>query len=373
MTRPARVLQVVQNLNYGGMERLIVELVGRLDPTRFEPHVLVLGGVGRLGEGLSSRVPLHRLPPLSKLSMLWPAGLIAALKQLRPDIVHSHSGVWYKASLAARRARIPVVIHTDHGRPNPDRLARRLLERTAARRTDVVVAVSAPLEQRLRDTVVCGAAPVELIVNGVDTAHHRPAADDGAARRELGLAPDVPILGSIGRLQPIKGYDVMLAAYARFRADWRGPGRAPVLVVGGDGPDRERLQALAREQGLDGVFLLGWRDDVEAFHASFTLFTMASRSEGTSVSLLEAMSAGLCPVVTDVGGNRDVLGPELRHRLVHSEDPAALAAAWSAALADPEVRNRDALTARRRVEEAFSLDAMVRGYERLYQRLLNRN
>jgi glycosyltransferase involved in cell wall biosynthesis len=373
VSRPARVLQIVQNLNYGGMERLIVELVARLEPTQFESHVLVLGGVGRFGEDLSIRVPLHRLPPLSKFSMLWPSGLIAALRRLRPDIVHSHSGVWYKASLAARRAGIPVVIHTDHGRPDPDPLPRRLLERTAARRTDVVVAVSAPLERRLRDTVVRGAAPVELIVNGVDTAHHRPAADDGAARRELGLAPDVPILGSIGRLQPIKGYDVMLAAYARFRAGWRSPGPTPVLVVGGDGPDRERLQALARAERLDGVFLLGWRDDVEAFHASFTLFTMASRSEGTSVSLLEAMSAGLCPVVTDVGGNRDVLGPELRHRLVRSEDPAALAAAWAGALADSEARNRDARAARRRVEQEFSLDAMVRGYERLYRRLLNRN
>jgi glycosyltransferase involved in cell wall biosynthesis len=369
VTRRLRVLQVVQNLDYGGMERLIVDLVTRLDPARFEPQVLVLGGVGRFAEDLPSHVPLHRAPPLSKFSMLWPAGLISVLRQLRPDILHSHSGVWYKSSLAARRAGIPVVVHTDHGRPTPDPLARRLLERVAARRTDVVVAVSSALEQRLRNTVVGGAAPVELIVNGVDTEAHRPLPDDGRIRRELGLAPDVPILGSIGRLELIKGYDVMLAAYGRLQAEWSGPGPVPALVVGGDGSERERLQALARSQGLQRAFLLGWRDDVEALHASFSLFTMSSRSEGTSVSLLEAMSAGLCPVVTDVGGNRSVLGGELHHRLVPSENHAALAAGWATALDNREGRARDARAARCRVERDFSLDAMVRSYERLYQRL----
>src|SRR5438093_10224690 len=82
------------------------------------------------------------------------------------------------------------------------------------------------------------------------------------------------------------------------------------------------------------VRLFGWRDDVERLLTGFDVFTLASRSEGTSVSLLEAMSAGVCPVVTDVGGNRSVLGSELHHRLVPSGDPEALAAAWVAALGD---------------------------------------
>jgi glycosyltransferase involved in cell wall biosynthesis len=373
VTRPLRVLQVVQNLDYGGMERLIVDLVTRLDRKRFESHVLVLGGIGRFAEHLPAHVPLVRTPPLSKLSMLWPAGLISVLRKLGPDILHSHSGVWYKSSLAARRAGVPIVVHTDHGRPTPDPAARRLLERVAAGRTDLVVAVSTALERRLTETVVRGVAPVELIVNGVDTDAHRPMPDNGAVRRELGLSHDVPIVGSIGRLQPIKGYDVMLAAYGELRARWSGPEPAPVLVVGGDGPDSEGLQSRARSQGLEGAFLLGWRDDVEALHASFTLFTMSSRSEGTSVSLLEAMSAGLCPVVTDVGGNRAVLGTDLQHRLVPSEDPAALAAAWQSALTDEQSRRRDAAEARCRIERAFSLDAMVRSYEALYQRLAARS
>jgi D-inositol-3-phosphate glycosyltransferase len=85
------------------------------------------------------------------------------------------------------------------------------------------------------------------------------------------------------------------------------------------------------------------------------------------VSLLEAMSSGLCPVVTEVGGNAAVLGPELAHRLVSPEDPEALAAAWQAALGDPAARRSDGTTARARVERHFSLAAMVRSYESLYR------
>ena len=216
----------------------------------------------------------------------------------------------------------------------------------------------------------CACAPrpgrLRVILNGVDTARFRPRADPGTLRQELGLAPDVPILGSIGRLDYIKGYDVMLHALAQLAAEWRGH-PLPVLVLAGDGPETGRLQMLVRQLGLDRrAFLVGWRQDVEALHAAFTLFTLASCSEGTSVGLLEAMSAGLCPVVTDVGGNAAVLGPSLRHRLVAAENPAALVAAWRDALGDPTRRVADAAAARHRVEQAYGLRAMVGAYERLY-------
>ena len=118
----------------------------------------------------------------------------------------------------------------------------------------------------------------------------------------------------------------------------------------------------------DEIRFLGWRDDVHDLYATLVLFTLASRSEGTSVSLLEAMSAGLCPVVTDVGGNADILGEELKHRLVPPEDPVALTNAWENALKDLARRERDARVARSRVTARFGLDSMVKSYEQLYAR-----
>jgi glycosyltransferase involved in cell wall biosynthesis len=162
----------------------------------------------------------------------------------------------------------------------------------------------------------------------------------------------------------------MLEAFGRLVSGWSGSTH-PALVVVGEGGLRPALERRARELGVtDDVHWLGWRDDVTRFLAGFDLFTLASRSEGTSISLLEAMAAGLCPVVTDVGGNSAVLGTDLAHRLAPAEDPGALAAAWEAALMDPLARARDAAVAAQRVKDAYSLDGMVRAYEALYTSLV---
>jgi glycosyltransferase involved in cell wall biosynthesis len=287
---------------------------------------------------------------------------------LAPGVVHTHSGVWYKASLAARMAGVPWLVHTEHGRAVHDPWMSRRLDGAASRRTDIVVAVSAAVAEVLKRTVSKCPDRVRVVPNGVDVSVFCRRPDDGKIRAELAISPTAPIVGSIGRLEPIKGYEVMLDAYAALRCAWDGD-EMPVLVVGGDGSEREALQARAAAMGIaDGIRWLGWRDDIHNLHASFTLFTMSSHSEGTSISLLEAMSAELCPVVTDVGGNAAVLGPALSHRLVPPRDPAALAAAWSVALHDHQGRERDARAGRARVTEAFALDAMVWAYEHLYMR-----
>jgi len=99
----------------------------------------------------------------------------------------------------------------------------------------------------------------------------------------------------------------------------------------------------------------------------FDVFTLSSWSEGTSLGLLEAMSCGVCPVVTAVGGSPAALGDRLQHRLVPPGDATALAAAWRDALRDCDRRAVDAAAARERVAGAFDLDALVREYERIYR------
>jgi glycosyltransferase involved in cell wall biosynthesis len=214
--------------------------------------------------------------------------------------------------------------------------------------------------------VVAHPERVRTILNGVDTELFAPRPDDGSLHRELGLLPSRPIIGSIGRLEFIKGYDIVVEAFRELGS--RGPGaESPALVIAGDGSASGELHTRIRRHGLEGdVKLLGWRSDLLRLYSGFTLFTMGSRSEGTSVSLLEAMSVGLCPVVTDVGGNRAVLGPALAHRLVPPEDPIALAAAWRQALADPAGRASDGAAGRRRVEQAYAQSTMIRAYEALY-------
>jgi len=367
VTRRIRVLHAVLDLDAGGLERLVAQMVTRGDHATFEYHVLGLRFLGRFAEGLERYAKLHVGAPMGRGSLFWPAALGRQLRAIAPDVIHSHSGVWLKSARALRWLERPWLIHTDHGRRRPDPWQDRLVDRLASRRTDVVVAVSEVLAQQLRSTVVAFPDRVRVILNGVDTDEFQPHPDDGVLRRELGLSPGTPIIGSTGRLEPIKGYDIVVEAFGVLAGRWTGPD-APVLVVGGEGTVLEELRARLEVLGLAGrAHLLGWRQDLASMYRAFALFTMGSRSEGTSVSLLEAMSAGLCPVVPNVGGNPAVLGPELAHRLVRPLDPKALASGWEEALRNPERRQADAAQARRRVETTFSLTAMVRGYEALYR------
>lgn len=361
-----RVVHVIMSMNYGGMERMLASLIRRTDPDRFEMHLIVLQFLGRFAEGLEPYASLHVAPPMGRASMLWPGPLIALLKRLRPDVVHAHSGVWWKTMLASRLSGVPAVVYTEHGRPDPDPQPGRSIDRLASRWTDRVVAVSDVLRRQMIDSVRVDPSRLVVIPNGIELSEAVDTTAGSSIRAELHIPPGTPIIGSVGRLEHIKGYDVLLEAFGRLVSGWSGPSR-PALVVVGEGTLRPSLERRARELGVNAdLHLLGWRDDVARFLAGFDLFSLASRSEGTSISLLEAMAAGLCPVVTDVGGNPAVLGKDLAHRLVTASDPAALAAAWQAALTDPESRARDARVAAARVREAYSLDGMVRAYQELY-------
>jgi glycosyltransferase involved in cell wall biosynthesis len=368
MTRDrVRVVHMVQSMNYGGMERVIADLITHTDPSRFELHLLCLDYLGRFSEGLEHVARLHLAPPMSALSLLRPAGLVKTIRSIDPDIVHSHSGVWYKGSLAARRAGARSVVHTEHGRRHPDSLVDRIFDGIAARRTDVVIGVSERLARDLPRALRVRPEKVVCIPNGIDADLFRPRPDSGTLRRELGLSPNAVIIGSVGRLEAIKGYDVMLDAFARFVAT--DVGREAHLVIGGEGTTRAALEATAHHLGVASrVHLLGWRDDIHDLLSAFSLFTMSSRSEGTSISLLEAMSAGLAPVVTDVGGNRAVLGPSLSECLVPSGQGEALANEWIRTLA-PERRIARGEIARQRVVEGFGAATVAAAYENLYASL----
>jgi sugar transferase (PEP-CTERM/EpsH1 system associated) len=365
--RPLRVVQVVKNLNYGGMERVLADIVRSLDPTRFEPHVLALRYLGRFSEGLDQVAQMHLAPRMTRGSMLYPASLVGCFRRLAPDVVHLHGGIWYKASLAARCAGVPLIIHTEHGRHVPDPWSARVVDRLASRRTDWVVAVSESVAAYLRARVVTRPSRVVVIPNGIATREFARLGDRTRLRHEWEVDDRHVVIGSIGRLEPVKGYDVMLEAFARLRERWTGAGMAR-LVVAGDGSQRAALQAQAARLGItDSVHLLGWRDDVHDLHAAFDLFSLSSRSEGMSISLLEAMAAGLCPVVTDVGGNAEVLGPGLRHLLVPPEDPGSLAERWEDLLADPARRAASARSAQQRARDQFDVSQMVRRYAELYE------
>jgi glycosyltransferase involved in cell wall biosynthesis len=365
-----RVAFVIPGLHYGGMERILHDLARALDARGFEVHIVVVEGFGRFAEGLAEVASLHRAPAMSRLSLIYPGDLASILRKIAPDVVHSHAGVWFKSARAARMAGVKVIVHTEHGRRVPDLWSDRLIDNLASRTTDSIVAVSEALAKVIRKRVVHDPSRVRVIINGVDVDRLRPSADVPALRRSLNLPVGTPIIGSVGRLESVKNYRLALTAFANLGDDLGG-GPAPMLVLVGDGSERGMLEELARSLGVAArVKFLGFRDEVERLFGAFDLYTLTSRSEGTSVSLLEGMSCGVCPVVTDVGGNRAVLGPDLASLLVPDNDAAVLTGLWRRLLLDPDLRQEMGQRARARVAAEFSLDRMVANHVQLYAELL---
>jgi glycosyltransferase involved in cell wall biosynthesis len=364
--RPVRVTHVVFDLHGGGMESLVGAMGAGFAGSNVRMSVVTLGGrEGRVGARIRTHLEaLSVVRSVPGLSMLRPTAIARALRHLAPDVVHLHSGCWYKGALAARLAGVPRVIFTEHGREHDDPPLSRWLGRRAAHRTDTVVAVSERLAEYMRRVVGVDPAKICTIPNGLDTAMFRPGAPSPELARRLDLPPRAIVVGSIGRLEPVKAYDRLIEAVAKLR-DQEG---APLyLVLCGDGSERTRLEALAASRGLGSrVRLPGWVNNSTEYYHLFDVFALTSLSEGTSVSLLEAMACGVAPLVTDVGGNRALLGPDLADQQVPPDNPAAFAAALSRTVGAPGRRREVARIARRRVVTHFALEGMLEAYRRLY-------
>jgi glycosyltransferase involved in cell wall biosynthesis len=365
---PRHVVHLVWNFDGGGLESLVVALASRLQGTPIRTSVISLSGrTGRIGEqtrGLYEHLLAVR--PARAVSMLYPGSLARAIAGTGADVAHLHSGVWYKGARAARMAGVKRVIFTEHGREHHDPPTARWLDRRAAALTDVVVPVSTRLEHYLRDRVGIPASKLHTIENGVDTVRFAPdAAAGAAARARLGIPRDAFVLGSIGRLERVKGFDRLLEVFALVR---RAPMALPVvLLLCGDGAERDALRATSTALGIaDGVVFAGWVDRPEDMYRAMDVFAMTSRSEGLSLSLLEAMACGVVPVVNDVGANAENLGPDLASQLVRGDDWAHFARVVIASLADRNRAVRVGEAGRRRVLERYDLDRVAEAYARLY-------
>ena len=211
------------------------------------------------------------------------------------------------------------------------------------------------------------------IENGVDTDRFSPAVLSGSERDAYEIPSRALVVGSVGRLEPVKAYDRLLRAVATVCA--RNELALPVYVLlCGDGSQRLALEQLAASLGLgDRVRFPGWVTDPVDAYRCMDVFVLPSISEGLSVSLLEAMATGVVPIVTPVGANVDVLNGSLAGQVVPGEDPGRIAAVLGQTLASADRRRSLSTTARATVVERFSQARMIEAYTALYERLLHRS
>lgn len=382
-----RILHVITRLDRGGSAANTLLTVAGLPPP-FEQS-LIFGKTRefpKLYLELWGKVEMVEIPelvrnpsPVKDVLAFWK--LYRFIRRGRFDLIHTHtSKAGILGRIAARLAGVPRIVHTPHGHIFTGYAGRTLtrffilLERWAATFTDRIIGLT---NQEIRDHLMWGigkpgqfvSIPSGVEVERFEGAHvgagFKPA-PPSAVKVSLGLPPDAFLIGSVGRLEPIKGHRYLLEAFRDLAP------RFPNLYLAfvGDGELLPRLRSLAHRSGLqDRVLFLGWREDVPALLQTFDLFVLPSLNEGMGRALVEAMAASLPIVATRACGIPEVLGEGEAGLLVEAGSASALAHGIEKLLLDPELQERLGRVARERARR-YSVRVMLSKIEALYRELL---
>lgn len=370
---PINVLHIITRLDPGGSSENTLITVAGLDRRRYRPFLMT----GPSGGGVDSILIPHLGRNIQPLNDLLAFGeMYRRIRDGRYTIVHTHSS---KAGIlgrwAAWLAGVPIIVHTPHGHVFYGYYGRIpsylfiLLEKLTACVTDRIIALT---EHGIREHTERRIAPREKfasIHSGVELGRYtQPRPDPVMARKQLGLSPDWPVVGSVGRFEPVKGYDTLLRAAALLRA------HQPKVqfLLAGEGEEEPRLKRLAEALGVeDRVVFLGWQEDIPEILSALDLFVLPSRNEGMGRALVQAMAMGKPIVATRVGGVPEVLGEGEAGLLVPPDDPVQLSQAIEQLLTDTELARQLGEAGERRAP-AYSAEKMVAEIESLYETLLRK-
>ena len=361
-----RVIFLALDMDLGGLQRIVNLLIRKINREQFAPYLCCLdrGGVFFDQQGMEAvpRYILGRRPGPFDFRLF--IRLYKILRSNKIDIIHSQNGCSFYAALAGKLARVRGIIHTDHGRLIPDRKVAKLEDRIASVLMDRFVSVSEELTEYLASEVKISRKKLVTILNGVDTQRFVPweSKQKENARKTFGLSNGDKILGTVCRLDPVKNLELLIGS---MPAICKVIPNCKVLIVG-DGPAESQLRNYAKTIGVDDrVIFVGRSAEIEKILPIFDLYVNTSLSEGTSMTILEAMSCGLPVVASDVGGNS---------KLVDSSNgslfPADDRKGFEQKIIDL-LKNGDHLAelgavSRKKAETNFSFDRVVKRYEDLY-------
>lgn len=354
-----------------GKEQGVLKIVSGMDRSRFEVDIIVLQGV-RYRELLPVEqfniIELQGTPANS-----WETArrLAEVLKRNRYDIVYTHSwNTLLEGYLAARLAKIPALIHGEHGTFERSFMKDRV-QKYLWQRFDAVTVVAGDLEKKLRDSFGYRKDNISVLYNGIDPARFYPSPEFREKyRRQYGLEGSF-VVGTLGRFHPVKDHFTLIKAFRRFRETI--PAAKLVLVGGGGSAGEEmkrRYQELIAQLSLqEQVRFIPPVSDPETLLNMFDVFVLSSVSEGCSNVILEAQACGVPVLATATGGNPELVNHQETGLLFPVGDEQTLAGELHRLYADEDLRRRFSRQALERVREKFSLRSTVSGYEQLYRNL----
>ena len=366
-SRPLNVMFLITSMPVGGAETLLVNLVRRMDPARFRPQICCLKERGPLGDEIADEIPVHSQFTSGKFDVRVLGRLKRLFKREEIDAVVTVGAgdKMFWGRLAARQARVPVVLSALHSTGWPDGVGR--LNRMLTGITDGFIAVAEPHGEFLVEFEKFPASKVHVIPNGIDTERFQfDAGRRQHYRNELGISENAPVCGIVAALRPEKNHMLFLHTAALVLKELP---EAHFLIVG-DGPQRELLETSSRDFGLsDRVHFTGSCSDIPGILSAIDIFALTSHNEANPVSILEAMSVCRPVVATDVGSvSQSVMDGE-NGFMVEPGDAQTMSKRWLELLCDSKRCRNFGEAARAHVEKIGSLQVMVDGYQSLISQI----
>lgn len=363
-----RVLHVLQTMGIGGMEKRILRLCSGLDSSLYDVHAVSLRPTdGAMIDWPADRHHFFPIPPgLHPRQLL---GLARLMREGRYDIVHSHNwATMLYGVVAGRLAHVPVVLHGEHGLNDDDRrgvsFKREAVATVIAHMATRVVAVNEFIKRQAQERWRLSHSRVVSIPNGVDLARFVPGPRTRSENNEF-------VIGTVARFDPIKNLPCILRGFERFRQ--RNPSVRARLVLVGDGPLRNDIQALAANLNCaQDVVFPGETKHPEDWYSRFDLYINGSFSEGMSNTILEGMACGLPILASDVPGNRAWLEEGINALFFESDNPEDLSRCLKTFVGSPGLVRRMGEQNRRHVEDEYDNREFLSRYHSLYQQLLGK-
>lgn len=372
------IAHVLHRLYLAGAEVLAAALSRQLKD-QFEFIFLCLDETGPLGEELAAEgfdvIDLKRKPGID-LAVAKRIKQINREKNVQLLHAHQYTPFFYASFSRGLVRRRPRLMFTEHGRHYPDirKTKRVLANKLLLRSSDQVTAVGKFVKQALVNNEGIAGKRIEVIYNGIDTDKFKLDSDGSmraAARASLRIDPKRLVVLQVARFHSVKDHETAVRAFhvavqAMKQSD--ATEQPPLLLLAGDGDHKEKMESLVQTLGIaDCVQFLGVRSDIPSLMAAADMFILSSLSEGVSVTLLEAMGAGIPIAATDVGGNSEVVAEGESGLLSPRQDYESLGRNIATILQDAEMRKRMGTAGRERLLATFTEQAMHKRYAELYR------
>ena len=357
-------------MRIGGAERVISNLIEHTNHNCYLLSILCLEkNIGPFGEDLKTKgynvKKLDRNPGFDWTMILKIRSLIEAENI---DILHCHQYTPYAYGVLAALMTHCKVVFTEHGRFYPDvrKIKRTLINPWLIKITNEVTAISEATRIALHKYENFPLNRIKVIYNGIPKSFGVDVTNNRNLEDEVGLRQNDIILGTVSRLDPIKNHSMIINA---LKLILEKHCNIRLLIVG-DGPERSKLEKMVDSFGLGSkVIFTGYRRDTQRFYKLMDIFLLTSFSEGTAMTLLEAMATGLPCIATGVGGNPEIVLDGDTGFIVPSNDYEALAVKISVLLENPELRVKMGKAGRGRFEKHFTACQMAVQYEAIYDKL----